>query len=157
MVLALPLWVSLLQALLTPAIGITTVYIAWQQWQANRLKLMLDRYDRRLRIYEQVIAVLLLTMRDFNPDATELQKFRAATAEADFLFGPEISEYLDEILRRGLNLRAAYRKYRDATQSIPPGYDHEKVVNDMTEQERWFTDQFGAAKEKFRRYLNVSR
>ena len=32
---------QILQALLTPVIGIAIVYIAWQQWQANTRKLKL--------------------------------------------------------------------------------------------------------------------
>jgi hypothetical protein len=30
---------QILQGLLTPAIGLTTLYIAWQQWQGNKLTL----------------------------------------------------------------------------------------------------------------------
>jgi hypothetical protein len=148
---------QILQALLTPVIASLTVYIAWQQWQGNKLKLRLDRYERRLRVYENVVALLLLVQRDFNPQVMELQKFRRDTAEADFLFEPEIAAYLDEILKRGLSLWSANNQYRDFAQQAPPGYDHHKVVTTMHENEVWFTDQFGVAKQKFRKYLDVSR
>jgi hypothetical protein len=148
---------QILQALLTPVIGAIAVYIAWQQWQGNKLKLALERYDRRLHIYQNVVAVLLLVQRDFKPQITELQKFRADTSEADFLFEPEIASYLDEILKRGISLWSASNQYRDFTQAPPPGYDHQKIVATMHEQEVWFTDQFGVAKQKFKKYLDVSR
>ena len=147
---------QILQALLTPIIGAVAVYIAWEQWQANKLKLVLDRYDRRLRVYQNVVALLLLVQRDLKPEIIELQKFRTDTAEADFLFEPEISAYLDEILKRGHLLRSANNQYRDFTQSPPPGYDHNKVVATISEQSVWFTDQFGVAKQKFKKYLYVS-
>jgi hypothetical protein len=148
---------QVLQALLTPLIAAIAVYIAWQQWQGNKLKLVLDRFDRRLRVYENVVAVLLLIQRDFKPQIMELQKFRRETAEADFLFEPEISVYLDEILKRGLSLWSANNQYRDFTQQVPPGYDHQKVVTTIHEDEVWFTDQFCVAKQKFKKYLDVSR
>jgi hypothetical protein len=149
--------VQVLQGLLTPVIGLTTLYIAWQQWKANERKLVLDRYERRVRIYQEVVAILQLVLRDFKPEFSDLQKFRAATAEADFLFETEISEYLDEIVKRGPKLRQAHDAYRDYTQQPPPGYDHQKVVNEMHEHEMWFTEQFAAAKQKFKKYLDVSR
>jgi hypothetical protein len=149
---------QILQALLTPLIASIAVYIAWQQWQANKLKLVLDRYDRRLRVYENVVALLLLVQRDFKPQIMELQKFRRDTAEADFLFEPEISTYLDEILKRGVALWSANNEYRDFNQPAPPpGYDHQKVVTTMHEEAVWFTNQFGVAKQKFKKYLYVSR
>ena len=41
-----------LKGLLTPAIAIIATYIAWQQWKTNQRKLILDRYDRRLKVFE---------------------------------------------------------------------------------------------------------
>jgi hypothetical protein len=38
---------SVLKALLTPMIGVVTVYIAYRQWQDNQLRLKTDSYDRK--------------------------------------------------------------------------------------------------------------
>jgi hypothetical protein len=56
-------WVQVLQGLLTPVIGGIALYIAWQQYKGNKFKLVLDRYERRLRIYQNVVAVLLLVLK----------------------------------------------------------------------------------------------
>ena len=101
---------QILQALLTPVIAGIAVYIAWQQWKTNERKFVLDRYDRRLRVYPNVIAVLLLVQRDLKPQIMDLQKFRSDTAEADFLFEPEIAAYLDEIFQT--RSRAVERQQR---------------------------------------------
>ena len=84
--------------------------------------------------------------------------FGAATAEADFLFGPEIRLYLEEISTRAAKLRSANVQYRDLHQPVPQGYDPEKIVNQMNEQVTWFTEQLvgSIAKDKFREYLNIS-
>ena len=79
--------VNIFSALLTPVIAIIATYIAWQQWKANELKLRLERYERRLSIYQDVIKMLSLIMRDADAKIEDLMTFRANTAEADFLFG----------------------------------------------------------------------
>lgn len=148
--------VTILSALLTPVIAIIATYIAWQQWKSNELKLRLDRYERRLSIYQNVITMLSLITRDADAKVEDLMTFRANTAEADFLFGPEISEYIEEIFSRGLKLKTANAQYRHADQEPPSGYDHNKVVEEMDVQLRWLTEQFNPAKEKFAKYLNVN-
>ena len=142
---------QILQALLTPVIGIAVVYIAWQQWQANTRKLKLEMYDRRRRIYDEVVAFLGLVLRDFKPDIPDVLAFRRATAEADFLFDSEITNYIDEVVKQALSIRVAHLKL------TPPGNDHAKVVEAMSEREEWFAGQHDIARLKFRPYLDVSQ
>jgi hypothetical protein len=148
--------VSVLNALLTPLIAIITTFIAWRQWKGTELKLNLERYERRLRIYEEVFKMLTTICGDAKPTWEDLLKFRVATAEADFLFGPEIPKYLDEIFSRGMKLRQANLEYRDFTQQVPQEYDHDKVVQELSSQLKWLTEQALTAKDKFKKYLNIS-
>ena len=148
--------VAILQALLTPVIAITTTYIAWQQWRTNRQKLNLEKYDRRLRIYQEVVKILQITMRDAKASPDDLLQFRTSVAEADFLFGKEIAMYIDDIYKRGINHWHWSRTYRDSTQEIPEGYDHKKVVDEMHKELIWFTEQIEPAKKKFKKYLDIN-
>jgi hypothetical protein len=148
---------QILQALLTPVIAGIAVYIAWQQWKVNERKLALDQYERRLRIYERVVTFLRLVLRDFKPEINDLQAFSIDTAESDFLFESEISQYISEIYHGAWRLWSATSEYRDFTQRPSPDYDHNKVVKEITTQQEWFTKQFGVAKEKFKKYLYISR
>lgn len=145
------------KALLTPLIAVVATYIAWQQWNTNKQKLVLDRYDRRLRVYGEVIKILSIIIRDAKASYDDLLKFRSSVSEADFLFGPEIAEYIDEIYKRGVKLQYWNLTYRDYTQEMPPGYDHNKVVEGMHAELTWLTEQFGPAKQKFKKYLDISR
>lgn len=149
--------IDISKALLTPVIAVVATYIAWQQWQTNKHTLALEKYDRRIRIYEEVKKILSIILRDADASYEDLLKYITSVSEADFLFGPEISEYLDEIYKRGLSLRRWNMEYKDYTQVKPEGYDHEKVVNCMHEELEWLTHQFDPAKEKFRKYLDVSQ
>jgi uncharacterized ubiquitin-like protein YukD len=148
--------VRLSQALLTPLIAIVATYIAWQQWRTNKQKLTLDRYDRRLRIYEEVRKILSIILRDAKVSFDDLLKFRTSVSEADFLFGEEISKYIDEIYRRGVQLEYWNGEYRDYSQVKPEGYNHSKVVEGMHAELDWLTKQFEPAKQVFKKYLDVS-
>ncbi|HEV8327196.1 MAG TPA: hypothetical protein VGQ08_06900 [Nitrospiraceae bacterium] len=147
--------IRLLQGLLTPVIAAIATYIAWQQWRTNQQKLNLDRYDRRLRVYEEVRKILSIITRDAKASTEDLLKFRTSESEADFLFGPEVMEYIDQIYKRGLSLWRWNQEYRDYTQAKPPGYDHAKVVDEMHKELEWLTTQFEPAKQLFRKYLKV--
>lgn len=144
------------QALLTPLIAVVATYIAWQQWRTNRQKLMLDRYDRRLRIYEQVQRILSLIVRDAKASYDDLLQFRISVSEADFLFGPEIANYIDEIYQRGVKLQYWNGEYRDSTQPKPEGYDDQRVVDGMHTELEWLSGQFEPTKRKFKQYLDIS-
>jgi hypothetical protein len=142
-------------ALLTPVIGCITTYIAVQQYKINKRKLAMDSYDRRLRIYEEVRKILSIIMRDGTASGEDLLKFKQSVSEADFLFGPEIMSYIDEIHKHGINLHTWNQKYRNFTQTEPEGYDHKKVCEGMDNELRWLIDQFEPAKQKFKKYLNI--
>ena len=105
--------IEISKGLLTPVIAIVATYIAYQQWQTNRKKLNLERYDRRLRVYEEVRKILSIILRDANASTEDLLKFRTSVSEADFLFGPEISEYIDQYYKRGLSLWKWNRMYKE--------------------------------------------
>lgn len=143
--------------MLTPVIAIVATYIAWQQWKTNKQKLVLDRYDRRLKVYEEVVQILSIILRDAVASYEDLIKFRRAVSEADFLFEPEIIKYIDEIYRRGVQLQRWSKEYRDYKQPIPEGYDHQKVCDSMHNELTWLIEQFEPAKQKFKKYLDISK
>jgi hypothetical protein len=47
--------IEVFQAMLTPVIGITTAYIAWQQYRIAREKARVERYDRRVKIFKETM------------------------------------------------------------------------------------------------------
>ena len=112
----LPLIVWYLQGLLTPAIAVTAVYIAYQQFRANKQKLKLDLFDRRYRIFEEVRTVLGLMYTSGMKDV-DLLKFVTETADAEFLFGPEIKEYCEEIYQRVQRLSSARQQLNASWQA----------------------------------------
>jgi hypothetical protein len=140
-------WLETFQGLLTPLIAAIAVYIAYQQWKVNKQKYDFDTCERKLRIYQRVVEMRRLVMKDGKPEIQDILKFGADTAEADFLFPDEISKYIDEIYTHAVNLHAAVAQIRIDS----PGFRDE-----VTREELWFNEQYDAAKEKFKKYLKIS-
>lgn len=144
------------QGLLTPVIGVIACYIAWQQWKTNRDKLNLDRYERRLKVYEEVVRFIIIGIREANYENDDLMTFKPKVSEADFLFGEEVSKYINELQKRAVNLSYWNKEYRDYSQSKPENYNHGKVVEKKHEELIWISSQLEPAKELFKKYLDVS-
>lgn len=142
---------------LTILIAGLAVFIAYQQWKTNERRAVLDRYDRRFRIYQRVIEFIRLSCRDFKPPFPEIIRFHQDVLDADFLFGPEIPAYLDELRRHAIDSATAHAEFCDLTMIPPPGYDANDVTKRMNEHSVWLTNQIDVAREKFRKYLDVSR
>lgn len=148
-------FIQMFSGLLTPLIAILTVYIAWQQWKTNERKFKLDVYERRLTIYEEVKKFLLIICREGDVKFDDAIRFRSSVSEADFLFGSEIVEYIDEIYQRAIDLRQWNEELRDYSQAKPEGYDHPSVVEGKHRELTWLTEQLEPAKEKFHKYLSI--
>lgn len=104
-------------------------------------------------MYTEVRQILITLNRDAKPSHEDLFKFRLAVSEADFLFGPEIPAYIEEICQRGAKLRYWSGEYRDSSQPKPEGYDHEKICDGMHQEIIWLSAQFNPAHQKFKKYF----
>ena len=151
--------IGLFTALLTPVIAIIAVYIALQQWKTNQQRLNLEQYDRRLRVYEEVRNILRTITTDENIKNQDLYKFDNSVSEADFLFGPDIKEYIKEIFDRGIKLIGLMRQIQDGKNIHLPKYDPNKANEEIDKERRWFIKQLEKeiAKEKFKKYLNLGK
>lgn len=153
----MPIWLQAFQGLLTPLIAVITTYIAWQQWRATRLKMNMERYERRLAIYQAAHKFISMVISDLKPEVNDLFDFYSATAEADFLFPSSIRQYLDDLFSHANHLHRANSQYRDYTQTPPANYDHQKICDEIDEHTRWFTDQPKIAKDLFQPFLNITQ
>ncbi len=94
---------------------------------------MLDRFERRFRVYQRTIEFIALACRDFKPPFIETGRFYRDVADADFLFGPEVCEYLAELRKHAIESEGAHNEYCDYTKVPPDGYDHNDVTTRMHE------------------------
>jgi hypothetical protein len=95
-------------SLVTAFIAAVVAVIAFLQWQTAREKVLLDLFDKRFALYEEVRAVVgrHLTTGIDQPD---IFSFAGAASRAQFLFGPEVQAFLDQ-RRVDLGREMAQRK-----------------------------------------------
>src|SRR5262249_12643311 len=94
---AIPLWVQYLQALSTPALAIMAVLIGVMQWRTAHQRAVLDLFDRRMKVYGDLVAVTAEIVREGRAELQSLLSYSRSEAEARFLFGSEVSNYLEEM------------------------------------------------------------
>lgn len=146
---------TILSGLSTPLIGFIAAYVAWQQWKTSHQKLMLDLYDRRLKIYQEVVKVLSIVSREADISYEELASFRASVAEADFIFGHDILSFIDEIYSRGIRLHGANESINDANKLNRPDYDRKKDIEEKHRELRWLVSQLEKVKDNFSNYMAI--
>jgi hypothetical protein len=95
---ALPYWIQVLQALLTPAIAGAVAVIALFQWRTAQHKVVLDLFDRRMETYTSLRNIVTKVIGSSSAATTEISfEFHRAMHRAEFLFGDEIGEHLKRI------------------------------------------------------------
>ncbi|QDS19377.1 hypothetical protein [Xanthomonas citri] len=113
---------ELMKASLGPAVALMGVAVAAAQWHTNDVKLRLDSYDRRLRVYKATVAMLdsavaeirrrrVPSWRKSNKKPTlpyeelpeeVVKTFQDCLLEASFLFDREVTHtmhYIDREVR----------------------------------------------------------
>ena len=145
--------VKLFSALLTPVIAIVTTYIAIQQYRILKFKIRHELFERRLSIYKAVIEYLSAVSRQ-NPPADEsaIKMFRE-TADGRFLFKDEVTEYLDQLYKKGIDLSTLNMELQDHTLV---GDERIQKVNQRADLKLWLAKQYTVTYETFKKYLSLN-
>jgi hypothetical protein len=145
------------QASLSPVIAGIAVYIAIRQWLTNRQRVKLDIFDRRFRVFLEVRKVLSSVIPEGSASNERFLRFRTGVAQSYFIFGPEIETYLDEIYSHGIKLAYADGQRRSPKEQRAEDHDSMKFSKEVHTHLTWLMGQLPVAKEKFKKYLDVSK
>ncbi len=86
--------ISTTASILTVTIAAIVAFIAWLQWRTAREKVVLDLFDKRFAMYDEMRAVVTRYTQHGIDDAGYNQ-FLRASSRAQFLFGPEVKVFLE--------------------------------------------------------------
>jgi len=114
----IPYWAQFLQALATPAIALLAAVIGICQWRTAHAKVVLDLFDRRMKIYGDCRSILDKIIS--SPSATTTQDgadFIRASADAEFLYGDNIVKYLEKVADAIFDLATSEAELKNATVS----------------------------------------
>jgi hypothetical protein len=140
-------------ALVTLALGMVGLLIAYNQLKVARTKLELDRYDKRYALFQKTWDILSATVmkgtREKNYGlATPFNNF---LPEASFLFGQDIADYLSECSRNWTELYGLEAELNDVAAK-----DRQKNIERTSELRQWFFEQASVhCKATFTKYLKT--
>jgi hypothetical protein len=142
------------QAVLTLVIGFAAVYIARQQWRTNAYKVKLDLFDRRFRVFERVRDILALMFTEVSND-NRLRDLLLDTRDAEFLFGVDINNYIEDVYRRASTLSHAHKQLRASPNA--PVEQRERLSQIEQDGVTWATEQRRNIAAKFKDALDLSK
>ncbi|WP_321528324.1 hypothetical protein [Sedimenticola selenatireducens] len=92
--------------LFIPIVAVAGVFIAWQQFQANKAKIRVELYQRRLDVYRVLLeAIQVTSYLDEERDEHEVfSKLELALDEAYFLLPESIYQKIQPIEERAYNI-----------------------------------------------------
>lgn len=92
---AVPAWIQVLQALLTPAIAIAVGVIGFLQWRTAHQKVVLELFDKRLAILTTARSAAMTVLKTKNFEEARPHAVDAAI-RSRFLFGKDVVAMLWE-------------------------------------------------------------
>jgi len=147
--------ITLLSAALAPITAVVALGIAYRQYRLEHVKLRQTLYERRLGIFNSAMELLSHIMRDGDIKTGQLFKFLAETTQSYFLLGEEISDYLTELYKKGVDLSTTNQRLHHS--NLPVGEERTRLAHENGELLKWFGDQFTVARKKFAKHLALDR
>lgn len=142
---------EIVAALLTPVIALITTYIAVQQYMNDRLRVKIDLFERRYKVYAGALDFVNEIVRGGAVPDEAIGRFNQSTREAFFLFDDSVEKYIDELRAKGLEWRKVSRLLHQRGRS-----DQEKLISTDAELLSWFSSQYDASRRVFKQFLRLS-
>jgi hypothetical protein len=96
-------------------------------------------------------------VKERKVDAARAVLFRRQVSQAAFLFGEDITGYLDTLYKKSLELMGVGDELYppDGGHVLQAGPEREKAAKKKTELLKWLGDQLTESEKHFKKYLGV--
>lgn len=139
-------------AWLTALVAVIAVWIAYQQYRTARHRLRLDLFERRMAVFEALMALVQTAIKKGDVELEAIFKFGYDTRQAEFLFDQPIVDYIDDVRKRAIRFRSLNDKLHE--QGLPVGEERSRVVAEESALLDWFVTQSeSGASAQFTSYL----
>jgi hypothetical protein len=78
-------------------VSLVVAVVQYAQWRTANQKVVIDLYDRRLKVYEQLGKAIGPVVREGEVSEAAFNEFMIGQADATFLFGDDVLEYLKSL------------------------------------------------------------
>ena len=152
----IPYWLQVL-AKLAPAIvsivvGGFATYIGFNQHKVNLDKLRLDLFERRLEACEKLQEYFNCLLRDSHVDNKVLSILAEARYKSLFLFGDEITEHINEVFYKAIEMRRLNLKLY-GVERLPVGEERNAACAEESIILQWNVDQQNNSSKRYNKYL----
>lgn len=148
----MPLWLQVTQAILLLILSLLGAWIAYKQSQIAAAKYNLDLFEKRFEIFEGARDFVATIFQHAEFDNSALATYNYRTANAVFLFEPEIKEYIDALRRKALSLRMKQRQLKGAEGDAER---HDRLVDELADLETEFATEHERLMAVFQPYLKL--
>src|SRR6266849_9511156 len=121
--------------------GIVT-YIAWQQFTVNRRQHRLALFEKRMVVFNSTMKMIASVLQSANPSLSQCFQFIQDTRDHEFLFGPEVGDFINEVYKKAVELH---------THIAVGGAG---APAQQTQLMTWFGEQMKEARKVFLKYLD---
>jgi hypothetical protein len=136
--------VRVFSALLTPAIAIIAVYIAYRQHKTSNLQHRLALFDRRLVVFNSTMKMVASVLQEARAELDECFKYISETRDHEFLFGPEVGTFINEVYSKAVALHTHL--------AVEP-----RGGPRLVELLDWFSGQMGEGRKIFKKYMDFTK
>ena len=145
--------VQIISSVGTLFIASVVVYITFQQHKTNKDKLRLDLFEKRYKVYKTLMEFLAHVVTYGDVEEKKVWTFNAETNDSVFLFGEEISSYINNVYKKAWELRTAnfkleHQKFRSETLK-----QVDATFNNREDVFQWFSKELVKTQEIFKPYL----
>lgn len=137
------------KALGTFLMALIAAWIAYKQFVVNRQKVAMDLYERRLKIYKEIRNILSIIVRKTNVELKDSTQFYWECMEADFLFANDITNYIDLVYKKCVDL-CMHNEILATSDDAEQIALSSKIIHDIL---MWSFEENIALKGKFKKYL----
>jgi len=123
--------------------------VSWSQYSVNKEKFKLDLFAKRFQVFAATRKFLSVVLQKDNIIIEDIFEYRANTAEAEFLFDSDITDYLKKIDKMALSFYTLH----ETMKPLPVGEERSEKAGAISECSKWLTDQLPELKPKFSPYM----
>jgi hypothetical protein len=149
---------TIIAALLGALVALLAAWLAFipskSQAKTERLRLRLELFERRIKIFQEVNTLITHILSKANIDEERILKFNRETNESYFLFGKEIYNYLWELHCKAVNLKSLNLKLDEP--NLTYGQERRETAEALGKLLEWFADQLAISFEKFGKHMSLN-
>jgi hypothetical protein len=135
---ALPAWVTIMSALLTPTVAGIAVYIAWRQWKLADRRIRMELFDKRFAVYSGARELIRAAVQKGDVTNDDLRDFSLRTIDASLLFSDkEVEIFLDQLHKNAAQIHVHYVRSTDHSDNAR----RETSIQKHTQLMKWFLDE----------------